>query len=705
MNRLAILIALIALIHNGTAQRRPARPDFSRFGETSSGCSSLQFRCKNGQCITSESLCDGLVDCRDGSDETRSECSGPNSLPCNPRTFRCDYGACVDGDALCNGIKNCADNSDEDPEKCRSSGGNNGYQNTTHEVSCRSNQFRCDNGQCIGNTELCDGNVDCTDRSDETVLSCGSFNCPQYVFRCAYGACIDNDLKCNGVVNCADGSDEDRNLCGGYEERTTKRTTRPNDDPYNTNQGRPTDDPYNTSQPRPTSRPTSRPTQRPTSKPPLVRESCDVPDQPENGQWMLEKSQCHSGSNCRVQPGVRTLDPGTQLVYKCNSGYKLNGTSAVFCGLNGKWSRIPKCQEIRCPPLSSASREAQCTYEDNWTSCDSPVLPRTIAQLSCRNSYRQDVTDLTRRDNIKCNAKGEWEPQPIKCVSVCGIASTSTGVPLIVNGTRASVSDFPWHGTLYKAKGNEKQFICGATIIKDNLLVTAAHCVSDEVHKKIERPSTFYVAVGNVFRDYDYEGHDPRTVKKTKVKDIFIICNYLGLEGNYASDIAILQIETAFVFSSIVMPICLDTTSASDQAVLEVGNHGRVPGFGRTAQGSSSFILQAITVPYVPLNTCKSSSIASDSEKYITIDKFCAGYTNGSSVCDGDSGGGLVFKTDNKWYLRGIVSVGIGATKVGAVRTCDSYAYSLYTRVSSHMEWIQDVILRLETNKPFPICS
>lgn len=117
------------------------------------------------------------------------------------------------------------------------------------------------------------------------------------------------------------------------------------------------------------------------------------------------------------------------------------------------------------------------------------------------------------------------------------------------------------------------------------------------------------------------------------MKDIFIVCNYLGLEGNYASDIAILQIIKAFVFSALVMPICLDTTSASDQAALEVGNFGKVPGFGRTAAGASSFILQSLAVPYIPLNTCKSSSIASDSEKYITIDKFCAGYTNGMHDC------------------------------------------------------------------------
>lgn len=276
-----------------------------------------------------------------------------------------------------------------------------------------------------------------------------------------------------------------------------------------------------------------------------------------------------------------------------------------------------------------------------------------------------------------------------------------------MNGTTPSISEFPWHATLYEKKSLDgpKEFICGATIIQDNLLITAAHCVYDESNKRINDPRKYYIATGNIFRDYDSPLHDTSIVKKSEVKNIYIICNYLGLEGNYASDIALLEIVKPFVFSSLLLPVCLDTSTYSDRAVLEVGNYGKVAGFGRTAIGSSSYILQSVSLPYVPLNQCKSTSSAVQSEKFITLDKFCAGYTNGTSVCDGDSGGGLVFKTDGLWFLRGIVSVGIGETLSGGTRSCDSYSYSLYTRVSSHIGWIQDIILRLETSKSLPSCS
>ncbi|KAK2588709.1 hypothetical protein KPH14_001599 [Odynerus spinipes] len=644
--------------------------------QRSGKCGIERFQCQNGDCIASELLCDGKPNCKDQSDETEAECSKPG-IVCSEYAFRCSYGACVDGDVTCNGVRDCIDNSDETLPRCSDSS-----KNITNIIECSVNQFKCDNGQCIDNTGLCDGIIDCQDQSDETFLKCGSFNCPQYVFRCNYGACIDGDLKCNGIKNCADGSDEDPKLCEEIKTITTSSTFTPSITP-------------------PTITTTSLSPWTPAKSTP-----CLVPSQPENGRWKLHKSQCQTDEHCDVEQGVH-LYPGAYLVYTCNHGYKVKGSSDVFCGQNGVWLNIPICVEIRCKPLTSASTDATCTYRGEWTSCESPVLPKTVAKMSCRNSYRQDTTFISNQwDSVTCNERGLWEPEPIRCVPVCGVISPPQK-PLIVNGTSANISDFPWHATLYEVKrpGGPKEFTCGATIIQDNLLVTAAHCVFDEANKKIYNPKRYYVATGNIFRDYDSPLHEQHIVKKAKVKNIYVSCSYLGLEGNYAWDIALLEIDEPFVFSSLLLPICLDTNTFSDQTVLEVGNYGKVAGFGRTAFGPSSFILQTISVPYVPLNQCKSSSTTSQSEKFITIDKFCAGYTNGSSVCDGDSGGGLVFKTGGLWYLRGIVSVGLGQTISGGTRSCDSHSYSLYTRVSNHLSWIQDIIFRLETSKSLPPCN
>lgn len=61
-------------------------------------------------------------------------------------------------------------------------------------------------GDCVDSDKLCDGNSDCTDRSDEDVKYCAAVHCPSYAFRCGYGACINGKKKCDGTIDCFDGN-------------------------------------------------------------------------------------------------------------------------------------------------------------------------------------------------------------------------------------------------------------------------------------------------------------------------------------------------------------------------------------------------------------------------------------------------------------------------------------------------------------------
>ncbi|KAJ9575286.1 hypothetical protein L9F63_025769, partial [Diploptera punctata] len=85
---------------------------------------------------------------------------------CPSIAFQCGYGACVDRTSLCDGVSNCADGSDEQHSSCT--------KPTTHG-NCKSDEYRCDSGRCIDGTLLCDGLKDCDDGSDETYSHCNNF--------------------------------------------------------------------------------------------------------------------------------------------------------------------------------------------------------------------------------------------------------------------------------------------------------------------------------------------------------------------------------------------------------------------------------------------------------------------------------------------------------------------------------------------------
>lgn len=62
-------------------------------------------------------------------------------------------------------------------------------------------------------------------------------------------------------------------------------------------------------------------------------------------------------------------------------------------------------------------------------------------------------------------------------------------------------------------------------------------------------------------------------------------------------------------------------------------------------------------------------------------------YSSGTSVCQGDSGGGLVFRHNTRFYLRGIVSISPRSPS----GSCDSNQYALYTKVSNYIDFISNV--------------
>ena len=114
------------------------------------------WRCRDGRCIEISSVCDGVSQCQDGSDEASDEYDGCNRYP-DLDTGNCSswfgqyHRLCeVESVSVCT-LDHLADTGAE--EECR--------QCVDHH------QWRCDNGWCINKTLVRNGVYDCEDGSDE----------------------------------------------------------------------------------------------------------------------------------------------------------------------------------------------------------------------------------------------------------------------------------------------------------------------------------------------------------------------------------------------------------------------------------------------------------------------------------------------------------------------------------------------------------
>lgn len=228
-----------------------------------------------------------------------------------------------------------------------------------------------------------------------------------------------------------------------------------------------------------------------------------------------------------------------------------------------------------------------------------------------------------------------------------GYEVEQTITPKIVGGTVAGANDNPFQvGLLSKSVANnfDAQF-CGGTLVKANVIVTAAHC-SDFV-------TAGQVQVLTGTRNLDGTG------TRRDVVSIAIHPNWNPNTFDY--DVAV------WTLSSSTSGIPFASLASADPAV---GTGLLVTGWGALTEGGSFPIdLRKATVPLVSATNCN------DRNSYrgaITARMICAGFdAGGVDSCQGDSGGPLTQGS----VLTGIVSWGNGCARRNK--------FGVYSRVSN----------------------
>ncbi|MEG3695272.1 trypsin-like serine protease [Vibrio coralliirubri] len=263
--------------------------------------------------------------------------------------------------------------------------------------------------------------------------------------------------------------------------------------------------------------------------------------------------------------------------------------------------------------------------------------------------------------------------------------------PYIVNGSDASVTEFPSMASLFIDRIDYDGVYstgpyCGATILDPTHILTAAHCIYGN-----EEGQLFTTVVPQLEDSSQFPNGN---IQKARVSEVYYRSDYSNALSNLLrNDVAILKLESALNVDSINDVV---KRPSNDDYRIGVNDFVAV-GHGDTRSGfDSTTLLQKASLNYVDNATCATAFIDGSA---LTDNQICfngdysvfTGLYNGT--CQGDSGGPVYWQDGADYRQVGITSFGPD--------TCggSSTVTSVFTEILDYEAWIDSVIAGNETAK------
>lgn len=254
------------------------------------------------------------------------------------------------------------------------------------------------------------------------------------------------------------------------------------------------------------------------------------------------------------------------------------------------------------------------------------------------------------------------------------LASSIGASARIIGGRDAEANSWPSLVALVRSGTFtlKNRFFCGATVVAERWIMTAAHCVYDTFGRVVQ-PSSLRVVAG--IRNLETDVPSEETI----VTNIIVHPDYDNTNDLPPNDIALLELATA-IDAPVVNLFPGETENYN-------GMDSYIAGWGATRFASVNDAdypdqLQEAAVPLVPLARC--NSIVSY-QGLVTERQVCAGFIRGGTdTCAGDSGGPLFIIEDGEIIQMGITSFGNDCALPNF--------YGIYTSVSHFLPWLSSYI-------------
>ncbi|KAJ8275654.1 hypothetical protein COCON_G00074060 [Conger conger] len=337
------------------------------------------------------------------------------------------------------------------------------------------------------------------------------------------------------------------------------------------------------------------------------------------------------------------------------------------CGDNTDEENCGQCkeEEFTCLNNHCVSNRKMCNGKDDCGDGSDELDCGGVSIVPCTSlTHRCKNDKCINKQNPECDGTEDCEDGSDEDNCACGKKPYKSS--RIVGGTDTREGEWPWQVSLHvEPKGH----VCGASVISNRWLVTAAHCVQDR-DIRYSSPDVWDVYLGLHIQQVIGTG----TVKR-KLKQIIPHPKYN--KETFDNDIALMELESAVPLNNNIWPICLPTASYK----FPIGSSVWITGWGATREaGFLAHVLQKAEVRIINSTVC--GKLMSDP---ITPQMLCAGVLSGGvDACQGDSGGPLSYLANNtRYYLAGVVSWGDGCAHRNKA--------GVYTRVTRFRRWIKEL--------------